>query len=220
MKGAWAGEIGQTQILPTDYLLRGIDGDGDGVVDLRGSAPDVIMTTANKIEHRGWKRGEPWMQEVSVPDQMPWDQTGRTNKLPLSQWAEWGVKNRDGSPLADNGLEAGLVLPMGHKGPAFLTYDNYDIYLQWNQSFIYTLTAAHLAARLAGDPQFERRNPEEGLVGESMKLLQQKLVDRGYDVGGIDGILGTNTREAVRQEQARLGLPVDGWPTPALLANL
>ena len=219
-RGAWAGEIGQTQILPTDYLLRGIDGDGDGVVDLRGSASDVIMTTANKIEHRGWKRGEPWMQEVSVPDQMPWDQTGRTNKLPLSQWAEWGVKNRDGSPLADNGLEAGLVLPMGHKGPAFLTYDNYDIYLQWNQSFIYTLTAAHLAARLAGDPAFERRNPEEGLVGESMKLLQQKLVDRGYDVGGIDGILGTNTREAVRQEQARLGLPVDGWPTPALLANL
>ena len=219
-KGAWAGEIGQTQILPTDYLLRGIDGDGDGVVDLRGSAPDVIMTTANKIEHRGWKRGEPWMQEVSVPDQMPWDQTGRTNKLPLSQWAEWGVTNRDGSPLADNGLQAGLVLPMGHKGPAFLTYDNYDIYLEWNQSFIYTLTAAHLAARLAGDPAFERRNPEEGLVGESMKLLQQKLVDRGYDVGGIDGILGTNTREAVRQEQARLGLPVDGWPTPALLANL
>ncbi|MBU0581766.1 MAG: lytic murein transglycosylase [Alphaproteobacteria bacterium] len=219
-KGAWAGEIGQTQILPSDYLLRGIDGDGDGVVDLRGSAPDVIMTTANKIQHRGWKRGEPWMQEVSVPEAMPWDQTGRTNKLPLSKWAEWGVTNRDGSPLADNGLQAGLVLPMGHKGPAFLTYDNYDIYLQWNQSFIYTLTAAHLAARLAGDPQFERRNPEEGLVGESMKLLQQKLVDRGYDVGGIDGILGTNTREAVRQEQARLGLPVDGWPTPALLANL
>ena len=109
---------------------------------------------------------------------------------------------------------------MGHKGPAFLTYDNYDIYLEWNQSFIYTLTAAHLASRLAGDPAFDRRTPEEGLVGDSMKLLQQKLADRGYDVGGIDGILGTNTREAVRQEQARLGLPVDGWPTPALLANL
>lgn len=220
VKGAWAGEIGQTQMLPSDYLLRGVDGDGDGKVDLRGSAPDVILTTANKIQHRGWKRGEPWLQEVRVPDQMPWEQTGRTNKLPIAQWSAWGVTNRDGSPLADNGLKAGVVLPMGHKGPAFLSYDNYDIYLQWNQSFIYTLTAAHLASRLAGDPHFDRRNPEEGLTGDAMKLLQQKLIDRGYDVGGVDGILGTNTREAVRQEQMRLGLPVDGWPTPALLANL
>ena len=109
---------------------------------------------------------------------------------------------------------------MGHKGPAFLSYANYDVYLEWNQSFIYTLTAAHLAARLAGAPAFDRRNPEEGLVGETMKHLQQKLSDLGYDVGKIDGILGTGTREAVRKEQMRLGLPVDGWPTPALLANL
>ncbi len=109
---------------------------------------------------------------------------------------------------------------MGYKGPAFLSYDNYDIYLEWNQSFIYTLTAAHLAARLAGDPAFERRNPEEGLVGDTMKLLQTKLQALGHDVGKVDGILGVGTREAVRKEQARLGLPVDGWPTPTLLANL
>jgi lytic murein transglycosylase len=218
--GAWAGEIGQTQLLPADYLAHGVDGDADGKIDLRGSAPDVIMTTANKILSRGWKRGEPWIQEVRIPDQLPWEETGRTNKLPLSKWAEWGVTGRDGSPLKDNGLCAGLVLPMGHKGPAFLSYDNYDIYLDWNQSFIYTLTAAHLASRLAGDPAFDRRNPEEGLVGATMKLLQQKLANLGHDVGKIDGILGVGTREAVRKEQMRLGLPVDGWPTPALLANL
>ncbi|WP_202334074.1 lytic murein transglycosylase [Mesorhizobium sp. L-8-3] len=219
-KGAWAGEIGQTQILPSDYLARGVDGDGDGKVDLRGSAPDVIMTTANKLLHRGWKRGEPWLQEVRVPDEMPWEETGRTNKLPLSQWAGWGVTNPDGSALEDKGLKAGLVLPMGRKGPAFLTYDNYDIYLEWNQSFTYTLTAAHLASRLAGAPAFDRRNPEEGLPPEAMKVLQRKLEDKGYDVGKVDGILGINTREAVRQEQMRLGFPVDGWPTPALLANI
>ncbi|BCH31814.1 lytic transglycosylase [Mesorhizobium sp. L-8-10] len=219
-KGAWAGEIGQTQILPSDYLARGVDGDGDGKVDLRGSAPDVIMTTANKLLHRGWKRGEPWLQEVRVPDEMPWEETGRTNKLPLSQWASWGVTNPDGSALEDEGLKAGLVLPMGRKGPAFLTYDNYDIYLEWNQSFTYTLTAAHLASRLAGAPAFDRRNPEEGLPPEAMKVLQRKLEDKGYDVGKVDGILGINTREAVRQEQMRLGFPVDGWPTPALLANI
>jgi lytic murein transglycosylase len=219
-KGAWAGEIGQTQILPVDYLAHGVDGDADGKVDLRGSAPDVIMTTGSKILSRGWKRGEPWLQEVRIPDQLPWEQTGRTNKLPLAKWAEWGVTNRDGSPLKDNGLSAGLVLPMGHKGPAFLSYNNYDVYFEWNQSFIYTLTAAHMASRLAGDPAFDRRNPEEGLAGDTMKLLQQKLANLGHDVGKIDGILGVGTREAVRKEQMRLGLPVDGWPTPALLANL
>lgn len=220
VKGAWAGEVGQTQILPSDYLARGVDGDGDGKVDLRGSVPDVIMTTANKLLHRGWKRGEPWLQEIRVPDDMPWEQTGRTNKLPLSQWAAWGVTNRDGSALEDNGFKAGLVLPMGRKGPAFLSYENYDIYLEWNQSFIYTLTAAHLASRLAGNPAFDRRDPEEGLPLEAMKVLQRKLVEKGYDVGKVDGILGVNTREAVRQEQKRLGFPVDGWPTPALLANI
>jgi lytic murein transglycosylase len=220
VKGAWAGEIGQTQMLPTDILARGVDGDGDGLVDVRGSAPDVILTTASKIQSRGWKRGEPWLQEVRIPDELPWQETGRTNKLPMSTWSEWGVTARDGSPLQDNGLRAGLVLPMGHKGPAFLSYDNYDIYLEWNQSFIYTLTAAHFAARLAGDPAFERRSPEEGLVGDTMKLLQTKLQALGHDVGKVDGILGVGTREAVRKEQARLGLPVDGWPTPALLANL
>ncbi|WP_027051082.1 lytic murein transglycosylase [Mesorhizobium erdmanii] len=218
--GAWAGEIGQTQILPSDYLARGVDGDSDGKIDLRGSVPDVIMTTANKVLSRGWKRDEPWIQEVRVPDEMPWDQTGRTNKLPLTQWAEWGVTNRDGSPLVDKGLKAGLALPMGRKGPAFLTYENFDVYLEWNQSFTYALTAANLAARLAGAPPLDPRAPEPGLNNDQMKELQTKLEARGYDVGTVDGILGTNTREAIRKEQMRLGLPVDGWPTPELLGKL
>jgi lytic murein transglycosylase len=218
--GAWAGEIGQTQMLPSDYLGRGVDGDGNEVIDLRGSAPDVIMTTANKIMSRGWKRDQPWIEEVRVPDDLPWDQTGRTNKLPLAQWAQWGVTNPNSTPLVDNGLKAGLALPMGRNGPAFLVYDNFDVYLEWNQSFTYALTAANLAARLAGAPQFDPRNPEPGLNGDQMRALQTKLEARGYDVGTVDGILGTNTREAIRKEQMRLGLPVDGWPTPELLAKL
>ncbi|MCO5065380.1 MAG: lytic murein transglycosylase [Rhizobiaceae bacterium] len=224
VKGAWAGEVGQTQILPSDYLLRGIDGDGDGMVDLRNDPADVIMTTANKILSRGWKRGQPWIKEVRVPDTLPWDQTGRENKLPLSQWIGWGVTDRDGKPLADNGLNAGLnaglVLPMGHQGPAFLVFDNYDVYLQWNQSGIYTLTAANLADQLAGAPPFEKRQPTDALSFDEMKALQTKLEARGYDVGTVDGVLGTNTREAVRQEQMRLGLIVDGWPTQELLRSL
>ncbi|KQZ81357.1 lytic transglycosylase [Mesorhizobium sp. Root157] len=220
VKGAWAGEIGQTQILPSDYLARGTDGDADGVIDLRGSAPDAIMTTANKVLSHGWKRDQPWIEEVRVPDQLPWDQTGRTNKLPLAQWAEWGVTRSDGTPLVDNGLRAGLALPMGRKGPAFLAYDNFDVYLQWNQSFTYALTAAVLATRLAGAPPYDPRSPEPGLNGDLMRELQAKLEAKGYDVGTVDGILGTNTREAVRQEQMKLGLAVDGWPTEELLAKL
>lgn len=218
--GAWAGEIGQTQILPSDYLGEGTDGDGDGRVDLRASAPDAIMTTAKKLQVKGWKRDQPWIEEVRVPDTLPWDQTGRTNKLPLTQWADWGVTRPDGSPLADNGLKAGVALPMGRKGPAFLTYDNFDVYIEWNQSITYALTAANLAARLAGVPAFDPRNAEQGLAGDQMKELQTKLEAKGHDVGTVDGILGTNTREAIRKEQERLGLPVDGWPTPELLGKL
>lgn len=220
VKGAWAGEIGQTQMLPADYLAVGIDGDGDGRVDLRGSPADVIMSTANKIMQRGWKRDHPWIVEVRVPDELPWEQTGRTNKLPISQWAQWGVTARDGSPLRDEGLAAGLVLPMGRKGPAFLAFDNYDVYLNWNQSSVYTLTAAELASRLAGAPAYDPRDPEPGLSPDRMKQLQQELEQRGHDVGGVDGVLGNNTREAVRAEQKRLGLPVDGWPTQELLEKV
>ncbi|MBO6716863.1 MAG: lytic murein transglycosylase [Rhizobiaceae bacterium] len=218
--GAWAGEIGQTQMLPSDILTKGIDGDGDGRVDVKNSVPDVILTTANKIKARGWIAGVPWMEEVRVPDRLPWEQTGIVNRLPVSQWAAWGVTKRDGSPLTNTNLQAGLALPMGHRGPAFLVYPNYNLYLEWNQSFVYTLTAANLATRLAGAPKFDPRNPQEGLSGPSMKLLQEKLQARGHDVGGVDGILGEKTRAAVRDEQLRLGLPADGWPTPALLSNL
>ncbi len=218
--GAWAGEIGQTQMLPSDILTKGVDGDGDGKVDMKKSVPDVILTTANKIKSRGWIPGVPWMEEVRVPASLPWEQTGIVTRLPVSQWAAWGVTRRDGSPLTNTGLQAGLALPMGHKGPAFLVYPNYNLYLEWNQSFIYTLTAANLATRFAGAPKYDPRNPEEGLSGPSMKRLQEKLQSMGYDVGGVDGILGERTRAAVRQEQLRLGLPADGWPTPRLLSNL
>lgn len=218
--GAWAGEIGQMQMLPTDYLHLGIDGDGDGRVALKKSSRDAILTAANKLHALGWKPGEPWMQEVEVPDRLPWEQTGRVTKLPRSQWADWGVRLRGGKPLPADAKPAALVLPMGRKGPAFLVYDNYDVYLEWNRSLVYTLTAAQLARRLDGAPPFDRGNPEPGLSGRAMKELQRKLKARGHDVGGVDGVLGVNTREAVRQEQLRLGLPADGWPTRSLLAKL
>ncbi|HVW57039.1 MAG TPA: lytic murein transglycosylase [Rhizobiaceae bacterium] len=220
VEGAWAGEIGQTQMLPKDYLAHGTDGDGDGHVDLRNSAPDVIMTTANFLKSLGWQAGKPWMEEVEVPAQMPWDKTGMETKLPLSQWAAFGVTKRGGAPLEKSEEQASLVLPMGRMGPAFLMFDNYGVYLKWNQSFVYTMTAAYLATRFAGAPAYEKHDPEQGLSLAEMKDLQQKLQAKGHDVGKIDGVLGSGTREAVRAEQQRLGMPVDGWPTQALLAAL
>jgi lytic murein transglycosylase len=220
VEGAWAGEIGQTQMLPKDYLANGVDGDGDGRVDLRNSAPDVIMTTANFLKSMGWQAGQPWMEEVEVPKQMPWDKTGLETKVPLSQWAAWGVTKRGGAALDPSNLQASLVLPMGRKGPAFLMFDNYGVYLKWNGSFVYTMTAAYLATRFAGAPAYEKHDPEPGLSLAQMKELQHKLAAKGHDVGKIDGVLGTGTREAVRDEQQKLGMPVDGWPTPTLLAAL
>jgi lytic murein transglycosylase len=220
VRGAWAGEIGQTQMLPKDYLEQGVDGDGDGRVDLRGSAADVIMTAGHFLQSLGWKAGEPWMEEVHVPDNLPWEQTGRENKLPVGQWAAWGVTDRGGGALDQTGSPASLVLPMGRKGPAFLVFDNYDVYLKWNQSFVYTLTAAHLATRFAGAPAYDKRNPEPGLSPAEMRELQRKLDAKGHDVGAVDGVLGSGTRGAVRMMQKELGLPVDGWPTRALLDML
>ena len=220
MKGAWAGEIGQTQLLPEEYLEFGTDGDGNGRIDLRQDAADVLFTTGKYIQSLGWRGGEPWLEAVQVPSEFPWDRAALVNKEPRASFAELGVTRADGSALPSDQLPASLILPMGRGGPAFLAYPNFDIYLKWNKSLVYSLTAAYFSTRLAGAPPVDMGNPQPGLDLEGTKRLQQRLTDLGYDTGGIDGIIGENTRAAVRKEQMRLGLPADGWPTPDLLRAL
>lgn len=217
--GAWAGEIGQVQMLPEDIIKHGVDGDGDGHVDLKKSAADAIMTAAKLIQSMGWQPGQPWLQEVRVPAELPWEQAGLFARIPVSQWQQWGVAAANGS-LPDDGLPASLLLPMGRNGPAFLAYPNFDVYLEWNQSLTYTTTAAYFATRLAGAERVNAGSPQPGLSADQMKALQQRLADKGYNVGKIDGILGAGTRAAIRAEQQRLGLPADAWPTAELLQNL
>ncbi len=216
--GAWAGEIGQVQMLPGDIIESGLDGDGDGHIDLKGSAADALMSGANVLSGLGWKPNEPWLQEISVPDTLDWTQTGLDHPKTVAEWNALGVTSRDGTAPTD--LTARVVLPMGRNGPAFFAYDNFDVYFEWNQSFTYVTTAAYFATRLAGGPAYNAGNPAPGLSGEQMQSLQQKLVGRGHDVGGIDGILGAKTRDAVQLEQQRLGLPADAWPTLNLLDAL
>ncbi|QEW22241.1 Membrane-bound lytic murein transglycosylase B precursor [Marinibacterium anthonyi] len=215
--GAWAGEIGMVQMLPGDILDYGVDGDGDGHVRLKTSAPDALMSGANLLSHLGWRPNEPWIQEVTVPDGLDWSLTGPGKPRPVSDWTKMGVKARNGQ-LAN--LPASLLLPQGRNGPAFIAYPNFDVYFEWNQSFVYVMTAAYFATRLEGAPIYLAGTPDPGLSGEQMKALQRKLEARGYDVGEIDGILGAGTRVAVQAEQQRLGLPADAWPTAELLNRL
>ncbi len=216
--GAWAGEIGMVQMLPRDILENGVDGDGDGHVNLKGSAPDALMSGARMLSRLGWRRGEPWLQEVSVPDGLDWSQTGLRTTKKADDWARLGVRPRHGQ-IAGH-LPASVILPQGRKGPAFLAYPNFNVYFEWNQSFVYVLTAGYFANRLQGAPVFDAGSPEPGLSGPDMKRLQKKLSALGHDVGKIDGILGAGTRAAVQDMQQKLGLPADGWPTPALLSKL
>lgn len=217
--GAWAGEIGQVQMLPHDILTKGIDGDGDGHVTLKTSAPDAIMTAANLLHNLGWRANEPWLIEVSVPSNFPWEMSGLEQTHSVSDFTRLGVSARNGN-MPSGRSEARLLLPQGRFGPKFLAMKNYDVYLEWNQSFVYSVTAAYLATRLGGAQRYDAGNPGDGLTGDQMEALQRKLAARGHDVGGIDGILGGMTRKAVQTEQQRLGMPADGWPTVELLDRL
>ncbi len=221
MIGAWAGELGQLQFLPKDYYELGVDYNRNGRVDLLREVPDVLASGAALIKSHGWRANEPWLVEVRVPRSMPWEEAGLQVHHSEGTWSKWGVTKRDGSKLRSTGLESSLLLPMGINGPAFLAYPNFDVYLQWNQSFVYATTAAYFATRLAGaPPRFPGNGEVDVLSFDQTKQLQRILEGRGYDVGGADGMIGARTRDSVREVQAKLGLPVDGYPTQALLRRL
>lgn len=215
--GAWAGEIGQVQMLPEDILRNGVDGDGNGHVDLKGSSVDALTSGGKMLQHLGWRANEPWLQEVTVPANLDWRLTGLDTTQSTRDWAKMGVKPRTGK-LPN--LQASILLPEGRNGPAFLAYPNYRVFFEWNKSFVYVTTAAYFATRLEGAPVFNPGNPSTQIELSEMKSLQQKLRQRGHDVGPIDGILGAKTRRAVQAEQSRLSLPADAWPTRDLLNRL
>jgi lytic murein transglycosylase len=226
MVGSWAGELGQTQFLPTHYFNYAVDYDGDGRRDLLHSAADVIGSTANYIASGlKWRRGEPWLQEVRVAQihapSFPWDQADLTIQLPRSKWAQLGVTYPDGRALPSDNLPASLLLPMGRIGPAFLAYQNFAVYTEWNNSLIYSTTAGYLATRIAGSPPMLRPSaPVAQLPFAELRELQQLLVRAGFNVGKVDGVMGQLSRSAVKAMQIKYGLPADSWPTAELLARM
>ena len=222
MIGSWAGELGQTQFLPTHYFNYAVDYDGDGRRNLLSSPEDVIGSTANYIANGlKWRRGEPWLQEVRAPQELPWDQADLTIQLPRSKWAQLGVTFPDGKPLPNDELPSSLLLPMGRMGPAFLAYPNFAAYTEWNNSLIYSTTAGYLATRIAGAPPMRRPSgPIAQLPFNEIKELQGLLVRAGFTVGKVDGVLGQQSRSAVKAMQIKYGLPADSWPTAELLAKM
>ena len=219
MVGAWAGELGQMQFIPTEYVDTAVDYDGDGRRNLVRSVPDVLASTANLAKKHGWQAGQPWLREVSVPDELPWEEADLAIRHPVSQWAQWGVKLADGGSLEGDTTPAALLLPMGRRGPAFLAYPNFDVYTQWNKSLVYATTAAYYATRLDGAPKIQRGNAKP-ISREQILSVQERLQAMGYDVGKVDGVLGAGTRAAIKQVQLQLGLPADSYPDAEFLAAL
>ena len=222
MMGQSAGELGPTQFTLSDYYKYGVDFDGDGRVDMVHSIADALASAANMLKTRGegWKRGQPWLQEVRVPAQLPWEQTGLDVQHPRSQWVAWGVKPANGSLPSDN-LPASLLLPMGRNGPAFLAYDNFKAFTEWNKAMVYATTAAYFATRFDGAPALGKGNaPVTVLTTAQVQDLQKLLkANKLYD-GEADGRLGAATRPAVKKAQLKVGLPADSYPTPDLIERL
>jgi lytic murein transglycosylase len=221
MIGDWAGELGPLQFTPSDYYKYAVDFDGDGRRDLIHSVPDLLASGANFLSNLGWKRGEPWLQEVRAPATVPWEQADLSLKHPRAQWARWGVTFADGRPLPADEMPASLLLPMGRLGPAFLAYNNFQAYLGWNASLVYSITAAYLATRIAGAPPLHRGSPNiPVLSGAQIMEMQQLLVRQGFSKAPPDGKFGLTTRAGVRAAQMKLGMPADSYPTAELIERL
>ena len=222
LNGSWAGAFGHTQFMPSTFLRLAVDFDGDGRRDLVGSVPDALASTANFLKKAGWREGETWGYEVSLPAGFDTSGAGRRNKQPLASWSARGVTRIDGSPLGGGDAPAGLMLPAGPRGPAFLVFRNFDAIYGYNAAESYALAIAHLADRLKGGQPFATPWPTDdpGLSRVERRELQTLLIARGHAIGSVDGMLGDASRAAIRVEQQRLGHNVDGRAGQKLLTAL
>ena len=212
LTGSWAGAFGHTQFMPSTFMRLAVDFDGDGRRDLIDSVPDALASTANFLKRAGWRSDLPWGFEVRLPRGMDTSDAGRRNKQPMADWAARGVRRADGSALPAGGAPAGLMLPAGREGPAFLVTRNFDALYSYNAAESYGLAIAHLSDRLRGGAPFVAAWPTDdpGLSRAERRELQQLLIARGHDIGEADGMIGARTREALQREQAALGLQADG----------
>jgi len=224
MVGSWAGAMGHSQFLPSNYLELAVDADHSGAPDLWTSMPDVFASTANHLTKAGggWLAGVPWGTEVKLPMGFLYGQAELDIEQPIQHWKQMGVTTVGGMPLADYPGGTSILVLAGWKGPAFLVTKNFKAILRYNNSTSYALSVAYLGQRILGGPGVQAAWPttEPPLNLEDREDLQTRLAARGYDVGKVDGVLGLKTRKAVRLFQATIGWPQDGFANKALLDAL
>ena len=208
--GSWAGAFGHTQFMPTTFLSKAVDLDGDGKKNVVSDPADAFGSTANYLAKNGFEHHLPWGFEVKLPQNYA-GPAGRTNRQPMSAWASRGITKLDGSPLGA-GPRAALLLPAGRDGPAFLVTKNFDAVFSYNAAESYALAICVLADRLRGLPGIQTPWPTDdpGLSREERKELQTLLIRNGYQLGEPDGVIGTKTKEAIADVQQRLGMTPDG----------
>ena len=214
--GSWAGAFGHTQFMPSTYERLAVDFDGDGRRDLVSSTTDALASTANFLKRAGWQTGMPWGFEVKIPQGMSVAGESRRNKRSLNSWIAQGVTRADGTALIQGNLSgstpAGLITPAGANGPAFLVFKNFDAIYSYNAAESYGLAIAHLSDSLQGGSTFRTAWPTDdaGTSRAERREIQQFLIQRGYDIGAVDGLIGDKSRQAIQKEQSRLGLNPTG----------
>ncbi len=222
MRGSWAGAMGHTQFMPSTFATYAVDYDGDGKRDLWHSLPDSFASSANYLHAIGWQDGKRWGREVLLPPDFPYAQAGLGTTKPLREWRRLGVRTIFGQPLPIADMQASLLIPAGHKGPAYLVYDNFHVIMRWNRSISYALAVGYLADRIAGLGQMHASAPAHMrlLKASEVTEIQRRLNTLGFDSGEPDGVVGSRTRRAIKEFQLRRGLPADGFPDRTLLSLL
>lgn len=219
MTGSWAGAMGHTQFMPTTYHDRAVDFDKDGRRDIWDSVPDGLASTANYLKAFGWRLEDPWGFEVVLPQGFDYRLSAPGHAKPASFWRQLGVKRPGGVAVRDTVSPLQLILPAGAQGPAFLVTRNFQAILRYNPAEAYALAVGHLADRIAGADAIAAAWPvtDRPLARAEREELQKRLHQHGLDTGPADGIIGRQSRAAIRAFQRTRGLPEDGYPSLQLL---
>lgn len=222
LMGSWAGATGHTQFMPTSFWNIAVDFDGDGRRNLWGDDPaDALASTAAYLRDSGWKSGQDWGYEITLPDGFDWELAGERTQRPMAFWASKGITRADGGDLPAD-LWASLLLPAGHRGPALMVLDNFGAVETYNLADAYVIAVCHLVDRLRGGDAFHHAWPRDLRVltlAERMEL-QTKLTKAGHSTAGIDGRIGPRTLNAIKSYQRARGLVGDGFASTELLDRL
>jgi len=222
MTGSWAGAMGHTQFIPTSYLAYAVDFTGDGKRDIWSDDPaDALASTAAYLRRFGWTKGQPWGVEVALPRGFDYAQTGERIKKSPAEWAALGIRDTQGGTVPNYG-SASILLPAGAQGAAFMIFQNFHVIERYNTADAYVIGVGHLSDRIRGAGPLKSGWPrgDRNLRFAEKKEMQALLSLRGFETGGVDGIIGPNTIQAIRRFQASIGMIPDGYASFEILSRL